>query len=337
MGGCWRALNALGIPPGPASGIKMTMLETDPPARAVFGAKAGKSEWFHLSSGKDESGEVGSVLALTDDKCRLLLTTLDRYKEVTHVLFAGGSPCQGFSRAKPQLERSARLAVRPHLGLPRPVIGRADAPQGKGVGGGGPRERRHEGLRHREEHFQALRHRPPGRQREPLDGMRPGSELLVVVPRVPPPDMGRTYPDFDAILSQAWRPLWEFSGSGRRPRFFCFLRPWLPNGPPEYITSFWKFSLHRYDEHGRVYRPDAPAEILKKIEGLVEGIRSNDRGFKKTGTAIHSSRSDLCRRIHAEVGEKYLRPPNADERDLALGFPAGASRLLADVPQGQAR
>ena len=43
MGGCWHALNLLGIPPGPASGTKMIMFETDPPARALLGAKAGES------------------------------------------------------------------------------------------------------------------------------------------------------------------------------------------------------------------------------------------------------------------------------------------------------
>ena len=29
MGGCWHALNLLGVPPGPDSGIKMLMFETD--------------------------------------------------------------------------------------------------------------------------------------------------------------------------------------------------------------------------------------------------------------------------------------------------------------------
>ena len=107
------------------------------------------------------------------------------------------------------------------------------------------------------------------------------------------------------------------------------------NGLPGNITSFWKFSLHRYDEYGFVYRPDAPAEIIKKIEGFVAGMRSNDRGFKKTGTAVHSSRSDFCRWIHAEGGDKHFRPFNADERDLALGFPAGASMLPAGHPKNK--
>ena len=102
---------------------------------------------------------------------------------------------------------------------------------------------------------------------------------------------------------------------------------------PENITSLWKFSFHRYDEHGLVYRPDAPAEVFKKIENLVAGMRSDDRDLKKTGTAIHSSRSDLCRWIHAEGGDKHLRPLNANERDLALGFPAGASRLPTSHPR----
>ena len=102
MGGCWHALNSLGIPPGPASGIKMIMFETDPPARALLAAKAGSSGWLNLSDDRDTSGETGSVLALTDNDCRLLKATLDHHKEVTHVLFAGGSPCQGFSKATPR-------------------------------------------------------------------------------------------------------------------------------------------------------------------------------------------------------------------------------------------
>ena len=68
MGGCWHALNSLGIPPGRASGVKMIMFETDSPARAVLRAKAGESEWLLLSDDKDKSGQVGSVLALTDDR-----------------------------------------------------------------------------------------------------------------------------------------------------------------------------------------------------------------------------------------------------------------------------
>ena len=311
----------------------MIMLEADPPARAVLGAKAGKSEWPHLSSDKDESGEIGSVLALTDDKCRLLFTTLHRHKEVTHVLFAGGSPCQGFSRANPNSRgvrdsRSAfiwvfhtlssaaltRLKGKASVAVVLENVVMKDSAIEKNIS-------------------KLFGTAPQVANANLWTACDRDRNLWSSYPALPLPDMGRTSPDFDAILSRGWRPLWELSGSGKRPRFSCFLRPWPPNGLPENITSFWKFSRHRYDEHGLVYRPDAPAEILKKIEGLVEGMRSNDRGFKKTGTAIHSSRSDLCKWIHAEGGDKYFRPLNAAERDLALGFLAGAFRLPADYPK----
>ena len=77
----------------------------------------------------------------------------------------------------------------------------------------------------------------------------------------------------------------------------------------------------------------APPAVLKKIEGFVEGMRSNDRDLRSRGSAVHSARSDLCKWIHADGGSKYLRPLNADERDLALGFPAGTSRLPAGHPK----
>ena len=143
--------------------------------------------------------------------------------------------------------------------------------------------------------------------------------------------------DFDAILSQGWRPLWELSGSSKRPRFSCFLRPWPPNGPPENITSFWEFSLHRYDEHGLVYRPGAPAEIFKKIEGLVAGMRSNDRGFKKTGTAIHSV-SVRPLQVDPRGGRRQvfqaLQRGRAGPRS---GLPGGGVQAPGEPPQGQAR
>ena len=44
------------------------------------------------------------------------------------------------------------------------------------------------------------------------------------------PGPGEVPPDFDAILSPGWRLMWELTGSNRRPRFSCFLRPWPPGG-----------------------------------------------------------------------------------------------------------
>ena len=333
MGGCWHAFNALGIPPGPASGIKVIMFETDPPARAVLEAMANTSEWLHLSSDKDKSGEIGSVLALTEDGCRLLLTTLDRRKEVKHVLFAGGPPCQGFSRANPNSKgvrdpRSALIWVFHALSAAALAHFRKKASVAAVLENivmkGSAIEKSISKL------FGAAPQVANANFWTACDRDR---NFWSSYPALPLPDQGGTSPDFDAILSKGWRPLWELSGSSKRPRFSCFLRPWPPGGPPENATSFWKFSLHRYDGHSLIYRPDAPAEIFKKIEGFVAGMRSNDRGFKKTGTAARSSRSDLCRWIHTEGGDKHFRPLNADERDLALGFPAGASRFPASHPR----
>ena len=331
MGGCWHALNSLGIPPGPASGIKMIMFETDPPARALLAAKAGSSGWLNLSDDRDTSGETGSVLALTDNNCRLLRTTLDHHKEVTHVLFAGGSPCQGFSRANPNSKgvrdpRSALIwvfhalpaAAMAHLG------GRASVAvvlenvvmKNSSIEGNVSR---------------LLGSTPQLANANLWTSCDRDRNFWSSYPSSPLPDSGGPQPDFDAVLFPGWRPLWELTGSNRRPRFSCFLRPWPPGGPQENITSFWKFSLHRYDDHGLVYRPDSPPEVLKKIVELVTGA-SNNKAVKQQGSAAHSSRADLCNWIHAGGGDKYLRPLNANERDVALGFPSGASRLPTGYP-----
>ena len=272
-------------------------------------------------------------MAPTDDKCRLLLSTLDRHEEVTHLLFAGGSPCQGFSRANPNSKvvrdpRSALIWVfhalsssalthfkgKASVAVVLENVVMKDSAIEKNI-------------------TKLFGTNPQGASANLWTACDRDRNFWSSYPALPLPELEKTSPDFGAILSQGWMPLWELSKSGRRPRFSCFLRPWPPDCPPGNVTSFWKFSLHRYGEHGLVYRPDALSEVLRKIEGLVEGMRSNDRGFKKAGTAVHSARSDLCKWIHAEGGYKYLRPLNADERDLAMGFPAGASRLPADYPR----
>ena len=63
----------------------MIMFETDRTARALLASKA--------------NGAKGSVFALTENNFALLKSILSGHGTVEHVLFAGGSPCQGFSRA----------------------------------------------------------------------------------------------------------------------------------------------------------------------------------------------------------------------------------------------
>ena len=101
MGGCFHALARLGVPPGPASGIKMIMFETESVARSVLASKvASCPDHLVLSDWADSAGQAGSVLALVEDGGQLLRHILDSHPLATHVLFAGGSPCQGLSRAK---------------------------------------------------------------------------------------------------------------------------------------------------------------------------------------------------------------------------------------------
>ena len=240
-----HVLNSLGIPPGPASGIKVIMFEADPPARAVLESKADKSEWLHFSDDKDKAGEIGPVLALTDDGCHLFLATFDRHKEIKHVLFAGGSPCQGFSRANPNSKgvrdpRSALIWV--FHALSAAALAHLKGKASVAVVF---------------ENVVVMRDSAIEKNISKLFGTAPqianasfwiacdrDRNFWSSYPALPLPDPEGTPPDFDAILSPGWRLLWELTGSSRRPRFSCFLRPWPPGGPPENITSFWKFSLH---------------------------------------------------------------------------------------------
>ena len=80
MGGCWHALNLLGVPPGPDSGIKMLMFETDEASRSILGARSALTPThLSLSGHKDSTGLVGSVLALADNDCGLLGKILDEH------------------------------------------------------------------------------------------------------------------------------------------------------------------------------------------------------------------------------------------------------------------
>ena len=100
MDGLGCALNLLGVSPSdPACRLHVISFETDTAARALL--KRSCSPTKVLSDAVDSSGEVGSVLALVESSFSLLKSTLASHPSLQHVLFAGGSPCQGFSRANP--------------------------------------------------------------------------------------------------------------------------------------------------------------------------------------------------------------------------------------------
>ena len=92
--------------------MRHLLFETDPLCRAVLTAKLESDDIF-LSQDTDSNGLLGSVLALTDNDCALMLSLLDKHPNLSSVLFVGGSPCQGLSRANPR---------RKHLKDPRSVL-----------------------------------------------------------------------------------------------------------------------------------------------------------------------------------------------------------------------
>ena len=52
-----------------------------------------------------------------------------------------------------------------------------------------------------------------------------------------------------------------------------------------------------------------------------------DPNLRELGSAGNRARAELCKWIHLDGNSEYLRPLDADERDMAMGFPAGASSL----------
>ena len=329
MGGCWHALNSLKIPPGEPSLIKMIMFETDRAARALLTSKAKDDpSWLQLSEEPDSKGERGSVLALADNDFALLKSILDQHKTVEHVLFAGGSPCQGFSRASSNPkgvgdDRSALIWVfhalpktaASHLGdkatvavILENVVMHATEIQ--------------------DNITKLLGITPQVANANLWAASDRDRNFWSSYPSAPIPSFGSIAPDISKVLKPGWRPLWELAGSSRRARFSTFLRPFPPEMPSENITKFWKFPLHSYTEQGLVYRPDAPSEVLGQIRRFVyDTIRMKDPNLRESGSAGNKARSELCRWIHGGGNSRYFRPLDADERDLALGFPSGASSL----------
>ena len=330
MGGCWHALNILGIPPGPSSGIKMLMYETDPASRSILQEKArSEPDYLVLSGKKDSEGHVGSVLALTENDCQLLRDILSEHSSISHLLIAGGSPCQGFSRANPfprgvSDERSALIWVFHAIACAARdlLLGKASvAVVLENV------------IMHKD-------CKVPSNISD-LFGIQPqfpNSRLWAHCDRDrsywssyradPLPPATEFQPDFSSVLKAGWRPLWELCGDRPRSRLSTFLRPFAPNAPHENVTEFWKYPLHRYDESGLLYLSTAPPKDLDEIRGYIQSsIRIKDpEQIRHSGSAANRSRKRVCDWIHSGGGSRVLRPPDPEERELALGFPRGASR-----------
>ena len=63
---------------------------------------------------------------------------------------------------------------------------------------------------------------------------------------------------------------------------------------------------------------------------MTSSIRINTSNLRQSGSPAQKARGDLCRWIHCSGGSEVLRPLFGWERDLALGFPRGASSLPGD-------
>ena len=142
-----------------------------------------------------------------------------------------------------------------------------------------------------------------------------------------------------SCLAPGWRPLWGLcpqAADVSSQRFGTFLRPFGPGKPQEFPASYHRLPLSTYSEHGLVYRPDAPPDVLTRIRSLVEqNMRISTADLKKIGGRAVKLRGVVADFIHKDGQARYLRPLSSTERDRALGFPAGASALEPATNESQ--
>ena len=129
-------------------------------------------------------------------------------------------------------------------------------------------------------------------------------------------------------LTPGWAPLWSLLKTPSvTERFRTLLRPFPPGKPHEFKDStFWKLPLSTYNERGLVYLTSASTGQLREISDWIMGsMRINTKDLKTPGSLAVHKRGALAQWIHVQNGSRILRPLSADERDVAMGFPRGAS------------
>ena len=306
--------------------IAIIQFETDPYCRALLHehARPGVS----LSQERDRAGLEGSVLALVEQGARLVDVFLEQYPNVRHVHVVAGSPCQGLSRAGLGRglddERSRLVWVVPYIVA---VL----------------RRRRRLSVGFLLENVDSM---PPGIR----DGISRslGTEPVRVDasdfvacdrPRLfwtsaghPASAASRgTHVDAAAVLEAGWRPLWELVPRGAPPRhrFRTFLRPFPAGSPVECPLDYPRLPMSSYEERSLVYKPEADPAMLDRIRHFVTSTMrlrvQESRRLREKGSKELLARTELATWIHREGGDSALRPLSGDERDRALGFPAGAS------------
>jgi hypothetical protein len=296
-----------------------------------------------LSSLKDDEGVVGSALAPSQDSNQLLRSILSQLPSLRIILLVGGSPCVGFSRANakragifdPQSEKmwampvlASKLRALTSENVENPVeviyfvenVVMSDTPADvancKAVSEtmGVPPVLIQAGLRcmaDRERNY--------------------WTNLQVPLP-LPPLVL-----DVGLFLAEGWRPIWEFPSGIPMPekRFATFLRPLKPFTPKEYPAPFTRLSLHAYSDRGLLYRPDTSGKDLLLLKELVsQCVRIKTKDLRDPNASCVKARIRLVEEIHLRGADRFLRPLTGPERDLCLGFPAGASSLPTDAKDG---
>ena len=271
--------------------------------------------------------------------CSVLRAILDDFPALLHVCVAGGSPCQGLSRANPR----AKGFQDPRSSLLWVFHAIASIAEGHLAG--------RASVAVVVENVDSM---PPETSAaiSRLFGIVPArldaAQLCAAHrPRLFWSSYGKPAPlgdpplavDPAAALDPGWRPLWELDPPEGAPpasqrRFGTFLRPFPPGAPPEFPAKFPRFPLSSYSDNLLVYKPDADAALLERLRGfLATSVRIDAKKSRVPGSSALEARAALVRWIHLEDGHLVVRPLNADERDRSLGFPVGHSRPDHPPPQ----
>ena len=313
---------------GAKSRTLVIQFEVDEYCRRLLSRKGRSRITSLLSCAADSAGQVGSVLALTDNDGRLLDEVVGGLPSLKHVHVVGGSPCQGFSAAGGRRgladDRSVLVWVVPHIVAKLQARGRGNFTVG------------------------FLLENVSSMTEEHRDGI---SRVMRVEPQafdtasVSPCDRPRLFwssaghveimhedVDPSAVLRPGWRPAWELAGDKRaeavRRKFRTFLRPFGAGAPSECPVEFWRLPLSTYDERGLVFCPSAPSAMIDRAREFVHrSMRINTRDVRVSGSKALSERLRLARWIHAEGGDCVLRPLSGGERAVALGFEADDASL----------
>ena len=302
IGGSTYALRLAGLSNSPLDYFTV-LVENDPGCRDVL--------LEHLVDDSHELFDVadGSVERLLDDN--ILEGYLDRFPAASFILFVGGSPCQGFSRAN-----------RLRLGLADPrsqliwVFGVAVA-----------RARAHLCRRGRHRsivHFLIENVDMNSLHAKTISDYLGCNSILSCASSVSSTARSRRY--WTSLPASSFIPPVTPRDAVPDPQWSSLLppgddRPWLiptrphrPGRPPELPTPFWSFGSSSYSARHLVLHTSATTaaqQLAARLRPLVNF----------SGNDLLSFVYD----IHTTALGESLRPLNADELERALGYPHGSS------------